>query len=331
MSQAVTSPQPVSTASTIPSFVERVIRLTITLGEGTFGQTGSNKVVLPSLRTFVTIQKGGMPSFDRAEVRVFGVQPSTMNAVSTLGIPLPMVRHNNIILVEAGDAINGMATVFSGYIQNAYQELGGVPETFLQIVAYGGAFEAVAPASPTSFPGSFDVATAISGLAAKMGWNFENGGVQVQMASQYLAGTLMQQVQTLARNAGIDVYPDTASHTIAIWPKNQTRNGLIPLISKTSGMVLYPRFRDQGMSFQTIFNPNIRINGQILMQSSVGTVGAPTAQAAGTPEAEAQAGGPNGYWAVVGPLTYNLAAQVPGGPWFCDVNCARTIVPGKTS
>jgi len=327
MSQTITSPGPVTTQSTIPSYVQRDIRITITLGKGAFGSSGMNKVTLPPLRTLVTVQKAGMPSFDKAEIRVFGVTQSIMNAVSTLGIPLPMVRANNTVLVEAGDTVNGMATVYSGYIQNAWQNLDGSPETFLHIIAYGGSLEAVAPSAPSSFPATADVATIMSGLATQMGWNFENNGVQVQLSSPYFSGTAMQQAENLARAANIEMYLDSGSHTIAIWPKSGTRGGLIPLISANGGLVGYPRFRDQGMGFTCLFNPNIRIGGQILMRSIVSTPS--QAPASGAPEAEAQMGGPNGYWMVIAPLTYDLAAQVPNGPWFCDVNCARTIVPGR--
>lgn len=268
-----------------------------------------------------------MPSFDKAEIRVFGVTQSIMNAVSTLGIPLPMVRANNTVLVEAGDTVNGMATVYSGYIQNAWQNLDGSPETFLHIISYRGLDEAVRPAAPSSFPGTADVATIMSGLARQMEYVFENSGVQTQLSSPYLSGTLLQQAQTVARAAGIEMYLDSGSQTLAIWPKNKTRGGMVPLISANSGLVGYPRFRDQGMGFTCLFNPNIRIGGQILMRSMIGQPSQTPAN--GAPEAEAQMGGPNGYWAVNAPLTYDLAAQVPNGPWFCDVNCARTIVPGR--
>ena len=70
------------------------------------------------------------------------------------------------------------------------------------------------------------------------------------------------------------------------------------------------------------------------MQSTVG--GAPQAIPAGqlglTPGAPSgavatdQTGGPNGLWYVISPFTYDLAAQMPGGPWFCDVHCARTNI-----
>jgi hypothetical protein len=58
---------------------------------------------------------------DRAEIRICGVQPSVMNAVSTLGVPLQMFRIGNTMLIEAGDSVSGMSLVFMGYLRAAYQ------------------------------------------------------------------------------------------------------------------------------------------------------------------------------------------------------------------
>lgn len=306
--------------------------MTITLGEGSIGNTGSNTVRLSNLRIVVNVAKGGMPSMDKASIRVYGVPPPIMNSISTLGIPLPMVRHNNAVLVEAGDAINGMATVYSGFIQNAWENFDEIPETALDIVAWGGADQAVFPVPPLSQPSSFDVATVLSGLANRMGWGFENSGVSVQLPASYFPGTALEQCHAIARAANIELYPDTTTSpiTLAIWPRTGTRGGMIPLISAGTGLIGYPKFRDQGMSFKCIFNPSIRLGGRVQMQSTVGGAGT-AAQTNTTQPATAAQGGPNGTWYVVSPLTYNLASQLPGGPWFCDVSCARTSVPGTSA
>ena len=310
------------------SFVQRALTAIIRLGTGAFGNTGQNTVTLSGLRASASIHKGGWPSFDVAEMRIYGVQPSVMNAVSTLGIPIPMVRHGNSLTIQAGDAVNGMATVFNGYIQNAWQNFDGMPDTMLQLVCYGGADLAVFPAKPISFPGGADVATIMSGLADAMGLAFENNGVQVQLASPYFAGTALQQAQKCAKAANIEMQIDTgtAPGTLAIWPKTGTRGGTVPLISKDTGLIGYPRFRDQGMEFSCIFNPNIRVGGKIKMQSSAGTAGLFSDPAHPTPDTQV-AGGPNGLWYVCGPVTHDLAALIPGGPWFTEVSCARTVVP----
>ena len=113
---ATTSPVPSGTSWTM-----KAIDITITLGTGTFGQTGQNTVKLSGLRSVVSIAKNGFPSMDRAEARVYGVDPSVMNTVSTLGIPLTMWRLGNTMLIEAGDVGGAMSVVYNGYLHQAYQ------------------------------------------------------------------------------------------------------------------------------------------------------------------------------------------------------------------
>lgn len=310
------------------SYAERAINITITLGQGSFGGSGQNTVKLTGLRSVVSILKGGFPSMDSAQIRVYGVQPSIMNQVSTLGIPLAMIRLGNTVTVEAGDSVNGMSVVYSGYMHECWQDFSEVPETSLQIMGYGGMNQSLTPVPPISFPGAADVATIMSGLATTMGMAFENNGVQVKLSNPYFAGTALEQMHAVARAANIEAYFDTTmpGGTLAIWPKNSTRaTKNPPVVSAASGLIGYPLFESNGMSFRTLFNPNIMLAGKIQMQSSIGqaptTVNDNSAVPAGT-----QSGGPNGLWYVVAPLSHDLSAQLPGGPWFTEVHCVR--VPG---
>lgn len=282
------------------SYVTRDLSVTVQLGKGTFGGSGFNTVTLSDLRMAATVAKLGMPSFDTAEIRIFGLPPTLMNRVSTLGVPLPMARLNTVQLY-AGDAVNGMPLIYQGTIQNAWQNLDGTPETFLHILAYSGYYDAMAPIPPTSVKGSADVATIMAGLAQRMGRVFENNGVKVTLSNPYFAGTAVQQAQAIARAANIEMYDD--GMTLAIWPKSGTRGGAVPLISPDAGLVNYPRYTSQGMDFRCLFNPNIRLGGQIKMQSSI------------TPAC--------GTW-YVNRLSYDLSSRFPGGPWFCDVGTVRS-------
>lgn len=314
------------------SWTQKAIDITIRLGKGTFGQTGQNTVKLSGLRTIVSVEKAGFPSMDKVQARVYGVPPSIMNEVSTLGVPLTMWRLGNAVLVEAGDVGGSMFTVYNGYLHQAYQDFSEAPETALALVGWGGQAAAIQPTDATSYSGSTSVATIMEMIAKGQGWTFENNNVTVQVSNPYLWGTALQQVHDLARMAGIEVYVDTGHNpvTLAIWSRTFTRGGQVPLINGASGMIGYPRFQSSGMSFRSLFNPNIKLGGQIKMESTVG--GAGTIQVAGisgdTPSS-AQ-GGPNGAWCVIG-LTLDLSSQLPGGPWFCDVQCARTNVLAPSS
>jgi hypothetical protein len=309
-----------------PSYIERKIDITLILGEGTFGTTGQNTVKLSNLRCAVTVNEVGFPSYSMTEARIYGLTPSLMQQLSTMGVPLPMQRKNQII-VEAGDAVNGMAVVASNYILTATQKFAGMPETFLQVVSNTGAFDAMAPVPPISFPGAADVATIMSGIAVRMGRTFENNGVQVQLSNPYFPGTAIEQAHSLARAADIELFDEGPGRRLAIWPKNKTRGGAIPLISVASGLIGYPESSDQGMRFRCLFNPNIALGGQIQMQSSLGTVSNPPVAATGSTQQQVQAAGPNGIWYVGAPLSHDLSAQIPNGPWFTDACCARTFLP----
>ena len=114
MSAIASNAAPVSGAS----FTQKAIDVTITLGTGSFGTSGSNTVKLSGLRVVCTIEKAGMPSFDRAEIRIYGMPQDLMNQLTVLNVPTLMARPNNTILIQAGDTVNGMSTVFNGDIGN---------------------------------------------------------------------------------------------------------------------------------------------------------------------------------------------------------------------
>ena len=300
------SPGTVSTSGT--SYTAKAIDVSITLGQGSFGTTGKNTVKLSNLRVVCTIEKAGMPSFDKAEIRIFGMKQDMMNQLTVLNVPTMMARPQNTILIEAGDAVSGMVPVFYGQIGNAWQSLRDTPEVFFQVVAWTGLEQKMAPAPPTSVQGQTDVATVMGSIAKQMGFAFENGGVNVQLASTYLPGSLMDQAHALARAARIELYVDSGTNppTLAIWPRNQTRAGTTPLISPASGLVGYPEFQQMYMRFRCLLNSGLKLGGKIQMKSSIQPA--------------------NGIWYIVGPLVYNISAQMPQGPWFCDVTCAPTLV-----
>ena len=281
------------------SYVERTLSFTFTLGKGSFGATGQNTVTVSNLRAHVTILKNGAPSMSHAEGRIYGLTPTIMNALTTLGSPRPMERLNRVV-ISAGDAVNGMAVVYQGTIQDAWQNFDNQPDTFLEIISFVSTFINLQPIPPTSFPGNANVATIMAGLATQAGRNFENNGVQVQLASPYLAGTILAQAQELARQANIEFFDDGT--TFAIWPKSGTRGGTIPLVSPASGMINYPKYTSQGIAVRMVFNPNILFGGQIQLATSL-------TQAQGT-------------W-YVNKVAYDLAAQIINGPWFTDIECNR--------
>jgi len=308
VSAAVTSTTPLAAPSGT-SYVQRQINLVIKLGLGSFGQSGFNTVTLTGLRVQATMKRMGFPGFSDATIRVYGLTTDLMNQISTLGKPRPMDRLNTLQLI-AGDATTGLTQIFQGIIQEAWQEFGGAPDTFMTISCLSSTDVAMAPVAPTTFNGSADVATLISSLAGRANppRGFVNNGVTAKIAYPYHSGTILQQAQDIAAAARIEFFDDGA--TFWIWPRLGVRVAANPLISPASGLIGYPSYTATGLKFRCLFNPSIQFAGYVTIAGS-------------------SVGGANGVWHVRG-LVYELAAQMPNGPWFCDVDCDQFPgIPGS--
>lgn len=290
------------------TFARRIINLTMTLGatpqnaNPTFPGTNSNVVNVKGLRTSVDLVKAGGRGLTTAHVRVRGLPLSVMNQLSTLGVPIIYWVGKNTLAIEAGDEDSGVSTLFIGTITQAWADFDDIPDAAFEMIAFVGAYEAAANAAPTSFPGPFDVATAMSGMATVAGYNFVNNGVNARLPPSYFPGSIMAQIKALADAAGISYIVDNG--TLSIWPAGQ-QNGSAPaiLLTPDTGLVGYPRYTGQGIAFRCLYTPSMTYGCKVDLQSSLG------------PNA-------SGEW-VVYKLAYDLEAEMPDGAWFCEVEAAR--------
>lgn len=280
------------------SLVRRRIDLVFQLGEGAFGDSGADTVRLAGLRIYSTIVKYGGQSMGTANLKIHGMTLSSMNKLSTLG-PAPTLTRRNTVTVQAGDDVNGMATVFIGTIINAYTQF-DMPENPFMVEANAGTIEALKPVPTSSFNGSADVATIMSGLASQMNLVFENNGVNVKLANPYFSGSGRDQVRACAEAAGINWVIDL--NKLVIWPAGGARGGLIPIVSPATGLKGYPSYTSRGVSFETAFNPSIGFGSKVNIVSDLKPA--------------------CGEW-VIFTQTHNLDAQVPDGRWFTSCEAAR--------
>lgn len=282
------------------SFVERQLAYSFQLGAGDFGDGSSDTVELIGLRSSFNVTHAGGNSLAQASMQVWGVPRGIANQVTVLNVTAFPERRNNRVTVKAGDAVGGMAVVFTGTIVECWVEATDPPEVALVVSAASGLFEAAQPAAPTSYAGSVDVATIISGIAVQMGYSFQNCGVTAKLDSPYYPGTLKSQLNAAAEAAHINRTIDDVERKVVIWPKGNSITSPSLLISKDTGLVGYPSFTEQGIQFRTIFNPGLSYGQAIEMQSELDPA--------------------NGAW-VVGNVSHNLDSLVPGGQWFTEVEC----------
>jgi hypothetical protein len=282
------------------SFTRKKINLTFKLGRDTngvqytFTEGNYDQVSVTGLRIQATIANAGPPSMGEAFVIVHGLTPSLMNQLSTVR------RLNNgrvttrfyQMVIEAGDDIAGMSTIFQGQVSLAQIDMSGAPDSSLHITAHAGLFEAVKTTAPMSFPGVADVATIMQSLAVQNGYTFENNGVTVKLSTPYFHGSPKQQMEDCATAADINWTLDTG--TLAIWPKGGSRGGAIPLIAASTGMIGYPSNYDVGIAVRTLFNPQIGFGKKCQVQS-------------GLPFA-------NGTFVMFG-IAHDLESETPNGKW----------------
>jgi hypothetical protein len=286
------------------SFKERLIDITLTLGQGSFGD-GQNRVKISGLRTRVRVDKAGGILMGTASIDVYGLPLDQMNKLTVFG-PYPYMKANgpNTVVVEAGDEEDGMAIAFQRNVSSAWADFNSMPEVPFHIEAQAGFIESMQKVDPTSVNGSADVAALMSKLASKMGRNFENSGVASTVSNPYLYGSARQQAMQLARAAGIGVSLDDPL-ILAIWPRNGKRGGQIPLVSKDSGMVGYPSFTNLGVMVKMLYNKNITFQGQMQIESAVKPA--------------------NATWTIFS-ISHDLESMVPDGAWFTT---AEGVVLGQ--
>lgn len=309
-------------------YAVRQINVTLTLGKGSFGSTGSSEITISSApgaivgpRVLAHVEFANGPSTGMLQCRIWGMTLSDMNAASKAGLVYD--GRNNTITVQAGDAISGMTTVFTGIIIEAYPDLKSQPDTSFFIQASPTLIAQLKPVPPASYPGAIPVATALSQMAKVAGWGFQNNGVATVLQSPYFHGTVWSQILSAVRAADCFFTFDHVANVLAIWPKTGSRSGGPIQISAATGMIGYPEFQALQIRVRTLFNTQVAPVGpgrliQVYAQATDATGKVTPLSAA------------NGEFIVIS-VTHDLAAQIPKGPWTSTILATPVQAAGSTA
>lgn len=276
------------------SFTRKIITVNLTLAKGQFGEQLGNTISLTGLRVECRVDKGGNPSKNKARIKIYGMEESQMNQLTSLSFK-PMAVRNNLVQVLAGD-VNGQSVVFAGTITGAWANYHSPPNLYFNIEAMTGFYPAIASAKPKSVKGGAAVADIMASLASEMGYTFENNGVTTQLSNPYLSGSAMQQAQALAQAANCEFIVDDKSLIIA--PRGVQRKGSVPVLSAESGMKEYPVFDKKGIKVDCLYNPAVQLGGVVQIKSVVQVA--------------------CGNWRVHS-LHHDLESEKPGGRWFSTI------------
>lgn len=279
------------------TFTQKELMFKFTLASGNFqasGSSGGNSLTLSNLRAEVRILKAGGVGLGSMQAAIYGMTLSHMNQLTQRQSVTTTTK--NTVVVRAGDIGGSLTEVFQGTIYHAWMDTQAMPDVAFRVEAQAGLYEAQKPIEPTSVSGTADVAKTMQQITKAIGLQFEDNNVRVKIANPYLPGTGVTQIKTLAKMAGIEHIIDLGK--LAIWNPGQARSGST-LISPDTGMVGYPCMTYSGVEVKTLFQPTIKYGAKIQIRSSV------------TPA--------SGEF-IIYALDYDLASQMPNGPWFCLIS-----------
>ena len=278
------------------SFKNKTIQVVMAMAEGVF-QNGANQITVEGLPTAVEIQKQGGDERPSCTVTIGNLNIDVVKQLTTLSFR-PLQRFKNQITVNAGEVGKQLQTIFIGDFENAYGEFQNAPTMNLMVKAIAAQHGALMATPATSVDGTEQVAKLMEQWAVEAGCTLENKGVNASVKNVVYRGSPVDKAKTLARDVGIDLIIDDGKFIIT--PNGQAVDGNAVLIDPKHGLLGYPAFSNDGIEFNMIFDPNVKIGGLVKIESVV-------------PRA-------SGIWKVT-KITTKLEAYVPnGGSWNSSVS-----------
>ena len=244
---------------------------------------------------------GGNNSVASLQLRVYGMTLDQMNqysstGASTLAGALALQRIS--ITVLAGDEGGVVGQIFSGGVLKSYIDFSSIPEVSFIVSAQAGLWEKANPVSANSWQGTQNAETLIESLVSQIGspWTFVNNGAHAVIQNQYVYGSIINQIQKIAKAACLPLSID--NNVVSIWANDGTRDDMVIDVSSKNGLVGYPTYNDIGFSIKVEFNPDM-INGRTVNLTSM------------IPKANGKA--------PIQESIHELSTLTPDGPWFTTV------------
>lgn len=291
------------------SFTVKQLRVRIILAAAgaVFPSTNSNTLIIDKLRIETKVQASALLA-SQADIRIYGMRASDMQAVSLAWANFPIIL-NNLVILEANNTgrTDGWTQVFSGTITEGLIDFNSMPNVYLHILASTGYYQKIFPVKPSSYPGAASIATIAQNLVDLMGppWALAIGqGADAMLSNQYLWGTLWDQLTQACAAAKCDFY--VQGDQILVTGRGQPlKTEPAVVLSPSSGLAGFPTYERGGLILNALFDPAFLCGVAIEVQSSV-------------PNA-------TGRWFPYS-LLHNLESLKPNGAWFTQMQCNRVLV-----
>ena len=278
------------------SFTQKTVRVTVVLGQGSFGGGGNAKTI-EGFGTDATITKPGLPEKNKATVKVTGLKYDDMAQMTMLAFK-PLKSLKNLLTIQAGDAGDANPPIaFKGEITSAFADFNTAPDVTFNIEAQSGSYPSLIPSPQETVRGQATAESLIGKYAAECGYSFKNEGVTGSIKNAVLNGSPVEKMRAVADQVGCELMIDDDS--VVIMPPESSRSGNAVYLSKDSGLLGYPTFNADGIVLKAIYQPDFQLGGLVQVKSIV-------------PRS-------SGTWKIT-KLSHTLSAFKPqGGPWRSDI------------
>lgn len=310
------------------SFVKRHLQYKIDLNQGgtpdnsapSSFDNNSTSLGIDNIRSVASIQSviGGDTAFGgRALLQLWGMKPSDMAQLSTLGFDQSKINKNKITVYayDEGNDSNPIE-VFSGGIFVAHINYNAMPDVSLELECWASIGQQTQTVPGTSVQGSGDVATMLQGICAACDppVTFNNKGVSAKLANPAHAGSPSDQISDICIAAGV---PYTLQgDTLTVWNKDTNPDGVIIEISPEKGMIGYPEYTQIGIDVTMEFNPEVQLGRQLQILPSNVSNPPPVPGVPGT------------FWINV--VEHELSSELPDGPWFTHASVSNIQIVGRS-
>lgn len=306
---------------------KRALDVNFDLVTGGFGPDGKDNLTLSGHRVRAYITNAGMASGSSLSLRVEGMSLSNMNRLSVIRARQTWQNANRITLL-GGDETNPMTVIFSGYVTAAFADFTGSPNVAFQVEANNLSLAAVKIPPPISFSGPVSFLTIVSIIANHMGWGVVNHGVTAVFENFYGWGDDRSILERLALSVKAVFHLDEEMANLHVWPRDYAytgSEGSMPHISAKSGLIGYPAYSDAGVLFECLFNPYIRYNSPVQLESEYAPAGWVNNQNGQMPSSSTPA---NGIWMPY-IIEHTLESEIPDGQWSTFVGAVRNGNPAE--
>ena len=247
------------------TYSEKTIRTTVTLSAGSFSGGGNTKII-EGLATDISVTKPGLPEKNSATADISNIRLEDMEQMTFLAFQ-PLQSNKNLLKIEAGERGKPLSVVFSGEITSAYADFSAAPSPRFRIEAISGGYAAKMGTAPVSVNGSASAADLIAQFAGQIGYSFRNEGISASVRNAVYNGSPIEKARAVAEEVGAELLID--DNTMVLLPYEAARAGSAVLITPQTGLISYPSFNSDGISFRCFYNPDLRQGGAVRVESIV--------------------------------------------------------------